>query len=269
MAKDIPLKIETISPENDEKHNISSPKEIRFVMQYISEKGNRVALYYDDNSSFILTTLLSVDDTGMWLEQSPNDSENRKILGSNRLTFVSSHLQIKVQFNAKQASNDLYQGIPAFYLPLPLTLYRFQRREYFRLSTPINSPLYCEILTEPTMEITTEPTIDPTMEPAVISTEKKLHKFIVMDISCGGVGLVCLETDTILTPGKSYSNCKIELPELGAIRGAIEVKNQVILTSNSGKEHRRAGCEFKDLDGPSMILLQRYITNMQRTKVTI
>lgn len=247
MEKDIPLKIETLSKEQDEKFRISSPKEIKFVMQYISEKGNRVALYYDNHNNFILTTLLAVNDNGLWLEQSPNNDDNRYVAESNQLIFVSSHLQIKVQFSVSQASSVMYQGRPAFYLPLPDSLYRLQRREYYRLMTPVTNPLHCVITKEP-------------------SPVKKPREFIIMDISCGGVGLTCTETDTELTPGQSYSDCQIELPELGTIRGTIEVKNLVTLPSKSGNAHKRAGCEFKNLDGASMILLQRYITNMQRTK---
>ncbi len=247
MEKDNSLKIEVLIKEKDDKYSISSPKEIKFVMHYIAEKGNRVALYYGNENDFILTTLLAVDDSGMWLEQSPNETDNRRIIESNKLIFVSSHLQIKVQFVVNQAGNAMYQGRPAFYLPLPDSLYRLQRREYYRLTTPIANPLRCIVARKPS------PNIKP-------------REFIIMDISCGGVGLICMETDTELIPGLSYSDCQIELPEIGTIRGTIEVKNLIIMNSKSGGEHKRAGCEFKDLDGASIILLQRYITNMQRTK---
>jgi c-di-GMP-binding flagellar brake protein YcgR len=200
MEKDIPLKIETLTQEQDDKHRISSPKEIKFVMQYISEKGNRVALYYDQENNFILTTLLAVDDTGMWLEQSHNNVENRNVVESNRLIFVSSHLQIKVQFSVNKANSVLYQGSPAFYLAFPDRLYRLQRREYYRLMTPVTNPLHCVITKDST----------PAMKP---------REFIIMDISCGGVGLTCTETDTELVPGQSYSDCQIDLPELGKSRG--------------------------------------------------
>jgi len=247
MEKDIPLKIEILSEDKDDKQRISSPNEIKYVMHYIAEKGNRVALYYDNGNDFILTTILAVNDSGLWLEQSPNASDNRRIAASNRLIFVSSHLQIKVQFTAGQASNVEYRGLPAFYLPLPDSLYRLQRREYFRLMTPVIKPLRC--------------VIDKEAVP-----DKKPLEFIIMDISCGGVGLTCMESDTELTPGLSYPDCQIELPELGTIRGTIEVKNLVSLTSKSGSEYRRAGCEFKNLDGASANLLQRYVTNMQRAR---
>jgi c-di-GMP-binding flagellar brake protein YcgR len=247
MEKDIPLKIEILSKDHDDKHRISSPNEIKFVMQYIAEKGNRVALYYDNEDDFILTTILALDDAGFWLEHSPNASGNRGVTKSNRLIFVSSHLKIKVQFTANQTSSVEYQGRPAFYLPFPESLYRLQRREYFRLMTPVINPLRCVIAKEP-------------------SPDKKPYEFIIMDISCGGVGLTCMETDTELVPGLSYLDCQIELPELGTIRGTIEVKNLILFTSKSGTKYKRAGCEFKNLDGASTILLQRYVTNMQRAR---
>jgi c-di-GMP-binding flagellar brake protein YcgR len=247
MEKDIPLKIEILSKEKDDRLRITSPNEIKFVMHYIAEKGNRVALYYGNESNFILTTLLAVDDTGLWLEQSPNDSDNRYVAESSKLTFVSSHLQIKVQFTVNQAISMLYQDRPAFYLPLPDSLYRLQRREYFRLTTPVINPLRCVIAEDPL-------------------TKKQPRELVIMDVSCGGVGLICMETDLDLTPGQSYSDCQIDLPELGTIRATIEVRNLVLLTLKSGITQKRAGCEFKNLDGASIILLQRYVTNMQRAQ---
>lgn len=247
MAKDIPLKIEIFSSDEDDKHRITSAKEIEFVLHYIADKRARVALYYGDANDFILTTLLDVDNNGMWLEQSPNDPDNRRIAGSSKLVFVSSHLQVKVQFTAHQASAVVHQGYPAFYLPLPDSLYRLQRREYYRLMAPVNEPLRCVIAMK--------------KPPA-----KRPLEFTIMDISCGGVGLTCAEVDTELVPGESYPDCRIDLPEVGTISGTIEVKTLALLTSASGHIHKRAGCKFKNLDGQSTILLQRYVMNMQRAK---
>jgi c-di-GMP-binding flagellar brake protein YcgR len=245
MKKDIPLKIEILTEDTDNNHRISSASEIKFVMNYIAANGNRVALYHGTEHEFILTTLLAADDSGLWLEESPNSSDNRRVAESNKLVFVSSHLQVKVQFTARQANRVAYQGRPAFYLPMPDNLYRLQRREYFRLMTPMTHPLRC--------------IIDKQAVP-----DKKTLEFVITDISCGGIGLSCMASDAVLTPGLSYSGCRVELPGLGTIKGTVVIKNLVTLTSLSGSVFRRAGCEFKNLDGSSTILLQRYVTNMQR-----
>lgn len=247
MNKDLPLKIEIFPGGEDDKHCLTSAIEIQFVLHHIAEKSARVAFYYGTANDFILTTLLGVDETGLWLEQSSNSQDNQRIIESSKLVFVSSHLQVKVQFSANHASSVVYQGSPAFYLPLPDRLCRIQRREYYRLMTPVSEPLRCVI---------------PTGKPP----RKRPHEFTIMDIGGGGVGLTCAETDTDLVPGASYPDCRIDLPEVGTISGTIVVKTLVILGSETGQVHKRAGCEFKNLDGQSTILLQRYVMNMQRAK---
>lgn len=246
MEKEVPLKIELLSNMENDDFRLSSAKEIEFVLRHIAEKAARVALYYGSMNEFILTTVLDVDEYGLWLEQSRNSAENRRIIESNRLVLVSSHLQVKIQFTTRQIREVLYRNFPAFYLALPNSIYRLQRREYYRLITPVLDPLRC-----------------------VIATGKKpeqQREFTVVDISGGGVALICSETDTELEPGLAYSKCRIELPELGTVSGAIEVRTLVLLTSGTGLIRKRAGCQFKNLDSQAVMLLQRYVTNMQREK---
>lgn len=247
MEKDIPLQIEIVTDEDDEKHSIISAKEIELILHNIAERSARVALYFGDMSEFVLVTLVGVDNRGLWLEKSPNAAANRQIIESRKLTLVSSHHQVKIQFTSDQPSDVEYDGSRAFYIPLPKCIYRLQRREYFRLPTQMGSPLRCII---------------PAGRPHV----KKPYEVTIMDISGGGVSLTCSESDIDLIPGDTYSDCRIDLPDVGTIYVTIEVKNLAELTSPSGRTNKRAGCEFKNLDGQSVIMLQRYVTNMQRAK---
>jgi len=245
MVKDIPLTIEILSDDTAEQLRITAAKEIEFVITHIANKGSRVALYYNDANDFILTTVMAVDGTGLWLEQSTNNSENKRITSGGSLNFVSSHTQVKVQFTAVQASDTLHQGRPAFFIALPKSLYRHQRREFFRLMAPLNNLLHCVINAQPK------------------TAAKQTHDFTIMDISCGGVGLICKETGADLGLGLSYPDSHIDLPEVGTINGTIVVKNLAILTTDSGNTQCRAGCAFENLDGNYEILLQRYITSIQ------
>jgi hypothetical protein len=124
MEKDIPLTMEMLSTLDNDKHLISSAKEIEFILRHIAQSGTRVALYYDNASNFILTTVLDADNAALWLEQSPDDDENSRILGSNKLVFVSSHLQVKIQFYASRVSRGEHRGYRAF------RLHRLQRRNH-------------------------------------------------------------------------------------------------------------------------------------------
>ncbi len=247
MEKDIPLNIEILSDEENEKYRLTSAKEIKYVLRTLAVKGSRVALYYGDAHEFILTTVLGADDTGVWLEQSPNSPDNQLIAKSTKLIFVTSHLQIKIQFATNHVRSTVYENYAAFYLPLPDSLYRLQRREYYRLEMPAHNLLHCVI-------------------PADSPQTKQSCEFTIVDISCGGVGLICAETDTEIAVGKTYVNCLIDLPEVGKISGTIVVKNLFLFSLESGQTQKHAGCEFEKLDSTSTILLQRYVMNMQRIK---
>lgn len=247
MQKDIPLKIEILSSGKDDQYRITSAREIEFILQSIVKSGSRIALYYSEANDFILSRMMGVDASGLWLEPRPVADENNGVLNSHKLVFVSSHAQIKVQFVADRAVAATYRNKPALFLTLPKSIYRLQRREYYRLITPVSNPLQCVI-------------------PIEQSIARQGHKVTIMDISGGGVGLTCTEENNELVPGRIYQNCRIDLHDIGEFVGTIEVKNLAVLTTASGETIHRAGCEFKNLDGTSTIMLQRYVTAMQRAK---
>jgi c-di-GMP-binding flagellar brake protein YcgR len=85
-----------------------------------------------------------------------------------------------------------------------------------------------------------------------------------MDISIGGVAIVCAQTGVELHPGMVYEHCRIELPELGTLEATIEVKNAFEITDRNGKVKRRAGCVFVKPDGKTSMLLQRYVAQLQQ-----
>lgn len=247
MEKDISLKIEKLSSSEEKEFRIVSAKEIELVLRNVAEKESRVALYYGDTTYFILTTLLEVDATGLRLEQSPNSRDNKRIIESDNLVCVSSHLNVKVQFTAHHPSAVEYRGYPAFYLPLPDNIYRVQRRDSFRLTPPPSEPLRCVIPT---------------------SGSQKEHpmEVTIMDISAGGIKITCVENDIEIEEGKTYENCQIKLTGVGTISVTITVRHLVSLTTKSGRILKRAGCQFQKLDGATSILLQRYVNNVQQIR---
>lgn len=249
MKKDIPLTIESITDADEQECRISSPRQIEPILRAIAESGTNAALYYNLKRDFIMTTILDVDEDGMWVEQGHTAAENRHIAESNRITLVSSHNQVKVQFKVGVASPVTYDDRPAFFLPMPEAIYRLQRREYFRLSLTPSEQLRC-IITPP--KKLNAPDVVPRVVP-------------VVDISGGGIGLACMEDEVDFVPGEDYLDCRVELPGVGEIHVSFTVKNIVPMTTNRlGKTLKRAGCEFHDLDGPTTVKLQRFITNMQR-----
>lgn len=251
------MKYEDLTPSEQDEHGIVSPKEIISVLKHIAENGTRVALYFIDGGYFIMTTLLGVNEKGPWLEQSSNPIDNKRILESDELVIVSIHLNVKVQFAARQARSVEYQGYSAFHLPLPKCIYRLQRRDSFRLDIMPVKPLHCTIKTG-------GPAPDATGE----SKPVKTCEVAMMDISAGGMKLTFTEGDIELVQGQAYENCQIKLPEMGTISVTMVVRSLFAAPAKSGKTIVRAGCQFINLSNAASILLQRYINSMQRTRNT-
>lgn len=247
-TKEIPLKIELFSSDEENEFLISNPMEILSILHDIAQRKSRVALYYNEGNSMVLTLILAADEKGVWVDAASNPADNRHIARSSRIVFVSTHNQAKVQFIVSNAMLGTYENAPAFGLAMPKRLLRLQRRDFYRLLTAAPNALKCIIRPQP--------------EKSHIR-----HEATVMDISIGGVALVCEESGIELKPGVIYEQCQIELPGVGLLEATIEVKNTFEITERNGKVKRRAGCVFVKPDGSTTMLLQKYVALMQRTSL--
>jgi c-di-GMP-binding flagellar brake protein YcgR len=243
--KAIPLKIEVFSEDEDREFSIYSRNEIKHILRTIYARNTRAVLYYDEDESFALTMLLGVTEDGIWIDPPTNRTDNRSILCSNNIIFVSAHNQAKVQFAATEALLDIYNGSNAIFLAYPPKLLRLQRRDAFRLDAGGENPLKC--------------VFKPTA-----SLRSFKHEATILDISVGGLSLAVPDTELNLVPGLTYQNCEIQLPEIGTITATVEVRSEFYVIGRNGKKARRAGCAFVKPDGDATNLLQRYVTHMQQ-----
>ncbi len=244
-TKEIPLKIELFSNDEGNEYLVSNAREILSILQTVVQRKSRVALYYNEGNSMVLTLILAIDENGVWVDAASNPLDNRHIERSKRVIFVTTHNQAKVQFISGDVVLGTYEGAPAFSMTLPKKLLRLQRRDYYRLVTPETNALKCVIRPVP-------------------GETSVQHEVTVMDISIGGVALVCEASGVELRPGMVYEHCEIELPEIGRVKASIEVKNAFEITDHNGKVKRRAGCVFVKPDGRTTMLLQRYVAQMQQ-----
>ncbi|MDE2132149.1 MAG: flagellar brake protein [Betaproteobacteria bacterium] len=246
MNHEVPLTIELFPGGDDEEFRIASPREIRFIMHDIEKQASRAALYYDKRKEFILTSVVDVDDDGVWLDASQSHEENIKIAGSGRCIVVSSHHQAKVQFEVEAVELTELEGLETFYIPMPDELLRIQRRDFFRLHLPAGV-LKCRL--------------------QLGGTPPRERLLRVRDISRGGVALYCDEHDADLQPGKTIERCTMRLDEDTELTFGLQVRYFSITPSQTGKGRGCAGCRFVNIDGKTEVLLQRYITMQQKVQL--
>lgn len=248
--KGIVLQADRFRDNEDLEFRVPSKKELLHILQQIAEQSTRVALYYDNQHNFILTTLLGANNNGMWLDVGPFAPENKNILLSNKITFVSIHQNVKVQFTSDTIQGVVLENHETFFMPLPPYLLRIQRRNYFRLSIPLSTPVKC------TITITSE-------DPEQAGAPPRLREMEVLDISGGGIGLLCNEDDPDMVRGSFFEDCMIRLPDETAIKVALKVCGTFKFTMHNNAVKVCAGCQFISVDNQANVLLQRYITRLQ------
>lgn len=225
------------------KYLLFSRSEMLFLLRALQQKGCMVTAHFDHGNSFFLTSLIEVDGDELVFDYGSNDEMNRKVQGADKVVFTSSLDKVKVQFSLPGLSATTYEGRPAFSGTIPESILRLQRREYFRLSTPLASPLKC-----------------------FIPTEEGILETTVLDISGGGIGLMLPADRKDFPVDSAFSNCRLELPEEGMINFNMIVRNAFFLTNKSGNSYLRIGCEFDNLSGARLSAIQRYITRIERER---
>ena len=243
-----PLKPDTASADQS-KYLIHSRLEIATILGTLNKAGTMVTAYFDGGNDFLLTSIAAVrpEQGRVFIDYGADNNANQRALKTRKITFVAAHDRIKIQFAAESLRAARLGGRDVFDMAMPATLLRLQRREYFRITTPLTKPLMCII----------PPQARRVNLPAEVT---------IVDISCGGIAVIDATDPAGIETGAHLSGCRILLPELGEVAADIEVRSTFELTYRNGARHRRAGCEFIDMRERDRALIQRYISRLERER---
>lgn len=128
-------------------------------------------------------------------------------------------------------------------IDLPSQVVRLQRRDFYRVATPVMDPVRVSI---PMPQAEDGPTV-----------------FSLSDISCGGIGLVDNQMTLGATVGRTFPKCLIDLPEVGTITTGLQIRNSLTTTLQDNRTNRRLGCQFVDISSAHMSMVQRYVTKRE------
>jgi c-di-GMP-binding flagellar brake protein YcgR len=196
-----------------------------------------------------VTSLLEVDpDAGtLVLDRSVSREQNERIVAASKVTCETSLDKIRIIFHLTGLSETKFDGGMAISAAIPETLIRLQRREYYRMPTPVSNPVRATI-------------------PLPLEMGGGTAVFPLADISCGGIAILDNKQQLGNTIGDIYQNCRIDLPEIGPITCSLQVRNTVDMTLLNNKTSRRLGCQFVDISRGNLAAVQRYITKLERER---
>lgn len=234
------------SPAN-EPYQHYSRREILVILQDVIDRRALVTLYFNRGEEHVVTTLININPEieALVFDSAVHDDMNQRIVQSRTVTFVAFVDQIKVQFRAQAAELTTFEGRSALRIRLPESVLRLQRRECFRVNAPKAGPLHCEF---------DLPDLGKT-------------RFVVNDLSVGRMGILAGPATFEFRSGAVFENCRIGLPGHGLLTTSIEIRHGTGFAKDAqGRPRYHYGCQFLNIAGPVVNLIQRYINQLERTR---
>jgi c-di-GMP-binding flagellar brake protein YcgR len=220
-----------------------SRAEILAILRRLADQRTLVTVYTDGDSEFAVSMVLQVDpDFDVIDFDMPADAQAQaRVLAARELVFVIFLENIKVQFRADVAKAVRALDGAAFRVRLPAQLLRLQRREYFRVRTPVGARPTCLV---------------PQSDGAT-----KYESVQLTNISVGGLAAMTYPRLFDLPVGCVVHDCYLNLPGIGTIQIAFRVVN--LYAADADHPSRRFGCEFVDLSTQARMMIQRYVNRME------
>jgi c-di-GMP-binding flagellar brake protein YcgR len=230
-------------------YQVESRREIIALMRSIQDRNQLVSLMINSGAEAVVTSILHVDEnTNMIVvDAAPKAALNQRITESENISFETFLDSIRILFFATRVEACTFQKGPALRFALPPSVVRLQRREFYRVATPVVNAVRC-VITVP----------NPDGKGVILVTTS------VQNISAGGIALLDEKKVLDNTVGLVYENCRLELPGGAPVITTLRVQNSQDLTFANGRAIRRIGCMFMDPPTAMLTAVQRYITRLER-----
>ncbi|TFW30183.1 flagellar brake protein [Massilia arenosa] len=237
------------SLENWHDYEVQSQREIVALLRGIRDKNQLVRMLINGEADVCVTSVLDVDpDTRtVLLDWSVDREQNRRAIAAKRVRCETFLDKIRILFDAAPLTEAQYKGSPCLRMDVPETLIRLQRREYYRMPTPVSNPIKVVI---------------PLPEELGGGTQS----FPLADISVGGIAILDNNKALGETIGVDFPNCRLELPEVGPVITTLQVRNLMDMTLLNNKTNRRLGCQFINISRGNLANVQKYITKLERER---
>lgn len=233
--------------EQDDRFLLTNARQIRQLLQSLINQRSQVSAHPNGRDHAFSTALLDLDEDSLLLDLSVNEANNRMAEQAEYVLCFAQLDKVRLRFRIAGLELEQRDGVAGFRAPLPDTLYYLQRREHFRLETPITeSPMCILRLTD-----TSPP------------TELVLR---VIDISGGGVAVALTPGQPMPQNQQSYPRCVLQLPDADAIPLTLQVCNMHPHKLANGQETLRVGLRFADLPRGADATIQRYIFRIERLR---
>ena len=226
---------------------VQSRREIISLLRALSEHKQLIRILMETSGEATVTSILDIDeDNGVVILDTASDpAVCERLLNCDNLSFETVLDRIRIVFFATEIEACTHDDLAALQIAIPLNLIRLQRREFYRVPTPLVAPIHC------TMHIVSE-------------DGKQNITVPLQNVSGGGIALNDEKHLLDRTIGKLYPDCQIYLPDNVVIITTLQIRNVIDIKTDNGKSIQRIGCLFVGLPKPMLAAIQRFITKLER-----
>lgn len=218
------------------------PLQIAVCLRKLMTGRDFITVEFDGRQ--IVTQILDVDSRhGRFVfDAGSGDADNRLLARAQQLVFRSVPGGVRTEFDTQAPTQIVFEGRPAFDAPFPARLFYVQRREYFRVQTPLVDPYVAS---------------GPYDDGGTFRVE-------LQDISLGGVALRSSDARFgSLAAGCVLRQVALQLGDAGTLRLDLEIVSPRKTINARGDVQFVAGCKFAGLPGLAERTLQRVVTHLE------
>lgn len=232
-------------PTNDSRYLVTLPMEIKSLVNSIFRYKTLVRLEVPGQAVSLLSTILELDPKtdALVMDVSSEADINVRLLRTKSVRFQAMLQRILIEFEGPLTAT-MQGGKPALSMPLPATLKRMQRREYFRVDVPPSNPATCTLRAEqlPGGQLT----------------------LTVRDISAGGLQLSDKLQQLGDVTAAIYDHCTLHMPDIGEIKVQLRGVRSLELAQENDRPLYAAAFRYFNLPSNKQITIQQYIGILER-----
>jgi c-di-GMP-binding flagellar brake protein YcgR len=224
---------------------VADPSEVKALLKSVMDRGVAVNLNGSDGSVYT-STLWTVDGEQGKIAFTADlrSTAVQRLVEAEEATAVGYLDQIKLQFDVRHRLLVHGHQTCVLQAALPRELYRFQRRNAYRVRTLERSA--------------------PTARFRHPELPDMLLELRVLDVSIGGCALFMPNELPPMQPGIQINQVMIELDGETDFRASMLVHHVTSIQPQS--RGVRLGCELRGLDANAQRALQRYIDQTQKRR---
>lgn len=230
----------------DEKYMVRNRRQIRQLLHtLIEQRAFLNACPNGRRAQSFPSAVLDVDEDSVLLDGSAQPEVNRNAAEADYLLCCAQVDKVTLRFRVEHARVRTENGHTALHAALPEEIFHLQRRQLYRLHTPLIDSPWCLFPMPQTGQT---------------------PRWRVVDISAGGIALLLPPDQTLLELRQRCTGCQLQLPDTAPIPVTLAVCSKFARKQLNDVEQQRVGLCFEDLPRGADAAIQRYIFRIDRER---